>query len=56
MHVSSSQKSLCLPYISTFGLFYKFFGEFWVHLGIIFFLKGLVKLMKIGNLEDLMLF
>ena len=35
------------------GLLCNCFGDFWVHLGISSFLKGLVKLMEIGNLEDL---
>ena len=45
------------PTYLRFGPFCKFFGNFWVYLEInIVFLKGLVKFMEIGNLEDLILF
>ena len=43
--------STCL----CFKLFCKFWGDFWVYLGINSFLKGLVKFMEMGDLEDLML-
>ena len=38
------------------GIFCKCLGDFWVYLGRdIFFLKGLVKLRGIGNIEDLII-
>ena len=40
------------PIYQRFELFCKFFGDCWIHLGITSFLKGLVKLIEIGNLED----
>ena len=39
-----------------FGLFWKFFGDFRYIWREIVFLKGLVKLMEIGNFEDLLFF
>ena len=44
------------PSYLRLGLFCKLFGDFWVYLGKVVFLKGLVKLMGLRNLEDLMLF
>ena len=40
------------PIYQRFELFCKFFGDCWIHLGITSFLKGSVKLIEIGNLED----
>ena len=34
LSVSSCQKSLCSLHLATFELFCKFFGDFWVYLGI----------------------
>ena len=47
VHVSGNQNLFThLAYV-RFGLFCKSFGDFWVYLGIIAVLKGLVKFMEI---------
>ena len=38
------------------GIFCKFLGDFWVYLGEVVFLEGLVKLREIRNIEDLVKF
>ena len=54
------KQSRISPHISLtylcYRLFCKFWGDFWVYLGTTVFLKGLETFMKMGNLEDLMLF
>ena len=35
------------------GVFCEFLGDFWVYLGGVLFLDGLVKLRKIRNIEEL---
>ena len=38
------------------GVFCEFLGDFWVYLGGVVFLEGLVKLREIRNIEDLVKF
>ena len=45
---SHFKQSLC------YRVFCKFFGDFWVYLGGIVFLKGLEKFREIRKIEDLM--
>ena len=38
------------------GVFCEFLGDFWIYLGGVVFLEGLVKLREIRNIEDLVKF
>ena len=44
VHVSSSEKSLCSFHIATFWAVCKFFGDFWVYLGINSFSQRISKI------------
>ena len=42
-----SKTSLLIPHINILGVFCKFFGEFWVYLGINSFSQGIEDIWKI---------
>ena len=57
VHVSSNPKTVYHhPGICVVGCFVNFWVIFWVYLGGVVFLKGLVKLREIRNTEDLQQF
>ena len=57
MEISRSRfKQSKNPTIITCGVFCEFLGDFWVYLGGVVFLEGLVKLREIRNIEDLVKF
>ena len=50
------QKPYHYPVKLCCGVFCKFLGGFWIYLGGVVFLEGLVKLREIRNIEDLVKF
>ena len=56
LRFKQSRVSMLISHIYVLGCFVIFLVIFWYIWREIVFLKGLVKLMEIGNFEDLLLF